>query len=453
MLKHLIQNMPEGPLTVKVPRRIPAGEAISRYEAPRGEDIHYVRANGTEMPERVKVRAPTMANLASIREMLKGGFLADFPIVIAAIDPCFSCTDRAIQVINGKNTEIMDWRQLQTYSIEWYKKRGIDLSGNEMKIAGGEIMEIVWILLYMLVFPGFLFLATYGMVCEWVDRKLYARFQSRIGPPWFQPEADFIKLMAKEEIIPEAANPVMFRLLPIFALAAVLTAFLYIPVWDTTAIFAFPGDFIVVFYLLTIPTFTFFLAGWHSTSLYSTIGSVRNLTQLFAYEVPLLMSLLGPALLAGSWSLSGINQFFLTHPVLLLVNIIGFGVALVAVQGKLERVPFDIPEAETEIVAGSLTEFSGKLLGIFRLAIDLEMVVAAALLSAVFLGGSFGLHPVLGFLLFIVKTLLIVAILALFRTVMARIRIEQMMRFCWRYLAPIALFQLVINIIVKAWFL
>lgn len=129
ILKHLIQNMPEGPLTVKVPRRIPAGEAISRYEAPRGEDIHYVRANGTEMPERVKVRAPTMANLASIREMLKGGFLADFPIVIAAIDPCFSCTDRAIQVINGKNTEIMDWRQLQTYSIEWYKKRGIDLSG------------------------------------------------------------------------------------------------------------------------------------------------------------------------------------------------------------------------------------------------------------------------------------------------------------------------------------
>ncbi len=128
MLKYLVQNMPEGALTVKVPRRIPAGEAISRYEAPRGEDIHYVRANGTEMPERVKVRAPTLANLAAIREMLRGGFLADFPIVIAAIDPCFSCTDRAIQLVKDNGAETVDWRQLRDYSIDWHKKRGIDLS-------------------------------------------------------------------------------------------------------------------------------------------------------------------------------------------------------------------------------------------------------------------------------------------------------------------------------------
>ncbi len=128
MIKYLIQNLPEGPLTVKVPRKIPTGEAISRYEAPRGEDIHYVRANGTDMPERVRLRAPTMANLASIREMLKGGYLADVPIVIAAIDPCFSCTDRAIQVVQPeKSSEIMNWGQLRAYSIEWHKKRGIDL--------------------------------------------------------------------------------------------------------------------------------------------------------------------------------------------------------------------------------------------------------------------------------------------------------------------------------------
>jgi NADH-quinone oxidoreductase subunit D len=127
MIKYLIQNLPEGPITVKVPRKIPAGEAISRYEAPRGEDIHYVRANGTDMPERVRLRAPTMANLASIREMLNGGYLADVPIVIAAIDPCFSCTDRAIQVVqSGKGSEIMNWGQLRAYSIDWYKKRGID---------------------------------------------------------------------------------------------------------------------------------------------------------------------------------------------------------------------------------------------------------------------------------------------------------------------------------------
>jgi membrane-bound hydrogenase subunit alpha len=128
MLRFLVENLPEGPLTVKVPRKIPTGEAIARYEAPRGEDIHYVRSNGTEIPERVKVRAPTLANLASIRETLRGGYLADFPIVIAAIDPCFSCTDRSIQVVNGKRTDLLDWGQLRDYSIGWYKKQGIDFS-------------------------------------------------------------------------------------------------------------------------------------------------------------------------------------------------------------------------------------------------------------------------------------------------------------------------------------
>ena len=102
-------------------------------------------------------------------------------------------------------------------------------------------MSVEWTLLYMLVFPGFLFLMAYGMICEWVDRKLYARFQNRVGPPWFQPEADFIKLLAKEEIIPEAADKVMFRILPMFAMAAVLTAFLYLPIRSTGAPFSFEG--------------------------------------------------------------------------------------------------------------------------------------------------------------------------------------------------------------------
>lgn len=302
----------------------------------------------------------------------------------------------------------------------------------------------------MFVFPGFLFLVCYGLACEWIDRKLYARLQNRIGPPWFQPAADLIKLLAKEEIIPEAADRLMFHLLPVFSMASVLTAFLYLPIWDTTAIYAFNGDLVVVFYLLTIPTLSYFLAGWNSTSLFATLGSVRNLTQLFAYEIPLLIAMLGPALLAGSWSLSGICQFFAQHPLLLGVNGIGLGISLITVQGKLERAPFDIPEAETEIVAGSLTEYNGRLLGMFRLVIDLEMVTAATLVSVIFLGGSFGLHPVLGFLLFLIKTLLVVVFLALFKAVTARIRIEQLMRFCWRYLAPLALLQLLINILVKA---
>jgi membrane-bound hydrogenase subunit alpha len=131
MIRQLIKNMPDGPVAVKAPRKIPAGEAVSRYEAPRGEDIHYVKSSGGDKPERVKVRAPTLANLASVAKMLENGNLADVPITVAAIDPCFSCTDRMVIGINnpdGMATGIMTWKTLRQYSIDWYKMNGIDFS-------------------------------------------------------------------------------------------------------------------------------------------------------------------------------------------------------------------------------------------------------------------------------------------------------------------------------------
>lgn len=128
--RQLLRTMPDGPITVKAPTKIPVGEAFSRYEAPRGEDIHYVRSNGSDHPERVKVRAPTLANLASITNMIEGGYLADVPIVIAAIDPCFSCTDRMIRVQDNRSGQEkrFDWEGLRRYSIDWYRQRGVDLS-------------------------------------------------------------------------------------------------------------------------------------------------------------------------------------------------------------------------------------------------------------------------------------------------------------------------------------
>ncbi|MDD4894149.1 MAG: nickel-dependent hydrogenase large subunit [Candidatus Omnitrophica bacterium] len=131
IVRQCIKNMPDGPIVVKVPRKIPAGEALSRYEAPRGEDVHYVKSNGTEKPERVKVRAPTLANIQAVKHMLKDRYLADMPIVVAAIDPCFSCTDRLIAVknSNNKNNHTMTWEALHAYSIAWYKARGIDFAG------------------------------------------------------------------------------------------------------------------------------------------------------------------------------------------------------------------------------------------------------------------------------------------------------------------------------------
>jgi NADH-quinone oxidoreductase subunit H len=304
-------------------------------------------------------------------------------------------------------------------------------------------------LFQMLVFPGFIFLIGMGLVAEYVDRKLHARLQNRVGPPFLQPLADFIKLLGKEVIIPSETEPLIFKLLPVFAVTATITAFFYIPLWQTVALYSFSGDVIVILYLLTIPTLCFFLAGWYSTSIYSILGAVRTITQLFAYEVPLFMGILSACLLADSWSLSEVARYYQAHPLLALINIPGFIVCLISLMGKLEKVPFDIPDAETEIVAGTFTEYSGKYFALFRLTLNIEMIVGAALLGSVFFPFFMAGHLVLSFVIFLLKILFIIMIITLVRTIFARLRIDQMVNFCWKYLAPLALIQLLINLIVK----
>ena len=299
------------------------------------------------------------------------------------------------------------------------------------------------------IFPGFLFLFVFAMYAEFVDRRLYARFQSRIGPPIFQPLADFIKLLAKEDMVPEEANARFFKLMPLIALTSVVTAILYVPIWNTQAVSAFPGDIVVVLYLLTIPTLCFFVGGWYSTSLYARIGSSRLLVQLFAYEVPLYMSILSTAIISDSWSISGILQFHAQHPWYWVFNLIGFVVAIIALIGKLEKAPFDIPDAETEIVAGAFTEYSGKLLAFLKLTLSIEMIVGASLIAAIFLPFGYNLPPLLAFVLYIIKVLSIVAIVALVRTVFARMRLDQMIEFCWKFVVPLALLQVIINLFLE----
>jgi NADH-quinone oxidoreductase subunit D len=130
IIRQCLKKLPDGPIATKVPRQIPAGEATSRYEAPRGEDLHYVKSNGSDKPERVKVRAPTLANLQAVKHMLRDRYLADMPIVVAAIDPCFSCTDRLVSITRSKTKTrtIMAWEALRNYSVGWYKARDIDFS-------------------------------------------------------------------------------------------------------------------------------------------------------------------------------------------------------------------------------------------------------------------------------------------------------------------------------------
>ena len=135
IVRQCLKNLPDGPITVRAPRKIPAGEALSRYEAPRGEDVHYVKSNGTDKPERVKVRAPTLANVQAVKHMLKDRFLADMPIVIAAIDPCFSCTDRLVSLKDDdKKADVMTWQALHDYSIKWHSQRGVDFGKLNKKL-------------------------------------------------------------------------------------------------------------------------------------------------------------------------------------------------------------------------------------------------------------------------------------------------------------------------------
>jgi NADH-quinone oxidoreductase subunit H len=317
-------------------------------------------------------------------------------------------------------------------------------------------------LLYILVYPGLVFLFVYGTFCEWFDRKVYARLQNRMGPThtgrWglLQPVADFVKLMAKEDIVPEKADKTMFTLLPVFGLAIVATAMLLLPVWHFSPAVAgfnsFSGDIIILLYLLSLPTLIFFLAGWSSTNPFSTVGGTRVLTMLFGYEVPLFLTVLSPAVLAGSWRLAEIARFFQARPLLLLVNLPGFVIAVICVQAKLERTPFDIPHAETEIVGGTFTEFSGKKLAFFRLMTDIEMVVSSGLLATVFLGGFPG-GPLPGILQFVVKTLFVIFLLALLRAATSRIRVDQVVSFAWGYLAPIAVAQIFFVILLKGFLL
>lgn len=313
---------------------------------------------------------------------------------------------------------------------------------------------LLYTLFKLLIFPGFLFLSAYATLAEWFDRVWYARLQRRVGPPVFQPVADFFKLMAKEDLTPLKADAFFFNSVPLFGFAAVALSFLFIPIvsYEFTNEFCFKYDLIAVLYLLTVPTAVLFLCGWSSANVFGAVGASRVLTQLFAYEIPLFAALLAPAMLAGSWQISEITRFYQARPALMLVNLIGFVVAIIALQGKLERVPFDIPEAETEIVGGPLTEYSGKKLALMRLMVDMELVVGLALIGSIFFGGF--VVPWSWFwslVVFFVKTLAILGSMTLIRTIFARLRIEQMVDFCWKYLTPFALVQFFLIIVLKGW--
>ena len=303
-------------------------------------------------------------------------------------------------------------------------------------------MNGLWAIIALVVFPGGLALLAGGLAYEWVDRKLLALLQNRVGPRWFQPLADTIKLLAKEEIIPEKANKVLYVGLPIVALAGGLTAALYVPLAGITPAYGFPGDLIVTLYLLSLLTLCIGLAGTNTLDRFSMIGATRTLTQVFSYEAPFLLALLGPAVAAGSWQISTIANYAESHW-LILFQPVGFIVALIGLMGKLEMPPFDAPEAHTEISAGALTEYSGRGLAFFRLAKAVELVVGLTLVAAIYLGGVS--NP----LWFLVKTLALLLTLVGIQSLFTRLRIDQTVGLWWRYGTILVLIQWLILILLK----
>jgi NADH-quinone oxidoreductase subunit H len=301
--------------------------------------------------------------------------------------------------------------------------------------------ELLSALFALLVFPGFGFLFTCALAFQWIDRLVVARLQGRVGPPWFQPLADFIKLMTKEDVLPTGAHERACAALPMVSLAAVLTAALYVPVGGLAAS-GFEGDLIVVLFLLSIPALAYFLAGWLSVSVFSVVGGTRALLQYFAYEVPFLMAFVGPAVLSRSWFISRITALQSQTVWMVLIQPVGFLLALVGLIGKLKRSPFDIPKAKSEIGAGPLTEFSGRKLALWHLTLHIKTVVGIFLLVNVFLGGSFSELAAPTALVFGFKVLFVLLALSVAGVLYARLRIDQLASLGWRVLAPLALVQM-----------
>jgi NADH-quinone oxidoreductase subunit H len=315
-------------------------------------------------------------------------------------------------------------------------------------------------LFLLFIFPGILFCIGYALFLEWVYRKFIADLQNRIGPKYtgprglLQPLADFIKLMAKEDIDPKGVDHLGFTATPILMLTFTLTALLLVPIFSLTGLISFQGDLIFAIFLMTAMAISIILAGWFSANRFSEIGSARAGMQLVGYEIPLTLSLIAPAIIAARLDIAGIVSYQVTHNWLITIAPIAFAVYLICLLAELEKLPFDIPEAHTEIVAGWQTEFSGKKYAFFHLSNDLEMLFGAGIASALFLGGPAPPLAILAFgagfewltysVWFIIKTFIIVLILSGFSALLGRWRIDQMIRGTWRYLTPLSVLQLVL---------
>jgi NADH-quinone oxidoreductase subunit H len=325
------------------------------------------------------------------------------------------------------------------------------------------LLENFWVLLALKVLIIAAVIPGVALVFIFAELKISAHMQSRIGPyfaggrwGWAQPLADGIKFMQKEDLVPEDADRPVFKAAPMVVLMGTLAVFVIVP---------FSPKLIVrdldigVFYALaagSVTTIGVLMAGWSSANKYSLMGGLRAAAQLIAYELPLVLAVVGVVIQAGTMSMNGIvvaqiepvfhiGEVAVRLPFLLQGQVIGFAIFMIAALAELNRTPFDMPIAESELVMGYLTEYSGIRFTMFFLAEYAGMFSMSAIAATLFLGGYYlpgvpeGALDVLGPLILMAKVSLLVFIIIWLRWTFPRLREDQLQSLAWRWLIPLAL--------------
>ncbi len=323
------------------------------------------------------------------------------------------------------------------------------------------ISAIKAVVIINLVLVGFAYLTL-------IERKVLGRMQLRYGPnragPWglLQPAADLIKLIRKEAFAPAAAIDLPYIVAPVVAAFTALAAFAVIPWGEGWEIAGYQVDgqvadvpiaLLLLFALGSIGIYGFIVGGWASESKYSLLGSMRTCAQLVSYEVALALTVLGVILMAGSLSLVDIVHAQDRDVWYIAPQLIGFLTFFIAGIAETNRAPFDLPEAEQELVAGYHTEYSGMRWGLFQMAEYINMLTLSALAVTLFLGGWLGPGDTdwLGPLWFLLKLALVVFVFIWLRATFPRLRYDQLMTLGWKILLPIATLNAVITAILVVW--
>ena len=299
----------------------------------------------------------------------------------------------------------------------------------------------------------------YSMLFE---RKIMAWMQLRPGPnrvgPWglMQPAADAAKMLFKEDLTPSTADPLIYKLAPFISLVCAMGAFAVIPFSESSAGLWGVGDvnagILVIFAITSIGVYGISLAGWSSGSKFPLLGSVRSTAQMVSYELAMTMSVIGVLILAGTTSLSGIVHAQ-TKMWYIVPQIVGFAIYIITAIAETNRAPFDLVEAETELVGGFHTEYSGLRFGLFFIAEYLNMITVSCIATLLFLGGwdaPFGLTFVPGLVWFVLKAALFIFMYIWLRTTLPRLRYDRLMNFGWKFLLPVATLNLMVTAAVVA---